>query len=187
MAAIGRIIRDVERASEMIQRIRSFATNEKPQMASLDVDTVINNAVALISPEACGHCVSLRLDRTPQLPPVHGDLVQLEQVVVNLALNGIEAMTSLTDRPRELVIRTRQHDAHTVLVAVQDIGIGTDSENFHRLFGAFYSTKAQGMGMGLSISRSIVEAHRGRIWAIRNSGPGMTFQFTVPTHPPVID
>jgi signal transduction histidine kinase len=101
---------------------------------------------------------------------------------MNLVVNGIQAMASLTDRSRELVIRSRQYDVHTVLVAVQDVGVGTDTEDLSQLFSAFYSTKSHGMGMGLAISRSMIEAHHGRIWAVRNSRPGLTFQFTIPTH-----
>jgi len=97
-------------------------------------------------------------------------------------LNGIQAMASLAKGSRKLVIRTLQYDSHTTLVAVQDVGVGTEAADLDRLFGAFYSTKANGMGMGLAISRAIVESHGGRIWATRNSGPGMMFQFTIPTH-----
>lgn len=184
IAAMRRIIGEVERASEMIERIRSFVRNGKPDMSSLDINAVIDSVIALVEPGASRRHVSLLFDCTPQLAAVYGDRVQVEQVIVSLMVNGIEAMASLTDRSRELVIRTRQHDAHTVLVAVQDVGIGTDSEDLDQLFGAFYSTKSNGMGMGLTISRSIIEAHQGQIWAIRNSGPGMTFQFTLPTRPP---
>jgi signal transduction histidine kinase len=113
------------------------------------------------------------------LPPALGDRVQLQQVLINLAMNGIQAMGSVTDRARVLIIRTRRHDADRILVAVEDMGIGIEGENLDRLFGAFYTTKPDGMGMGLSISRSIVEAHSGSISATRNSGPGMTFQFTL--------
>jgi signal transduction histidine kinase len=105
-------------------------------------------------------------------------------VIINLVINGIQAMASVTDRPRPLVIRTQQHDANTVSVAVRDAGVGVGSEDLDHLFGAFYTTKSDGMGLGLSISRSIIEAHGGRIWATRNDGPGMTFQFTVMTEPP---
>jgi signal transduction histidine kinase len=108
----------------------------------------------------------------------------LQQVVINLVINGIQAMATVADRPRTLVIRTQQHDAGSVRVAVRDAGVGVACEDLDRLFGAFYTTKPEGMGMGLSISRSIIEAHGGRIWATRNDGPGMTFQFTVTAESP---
>jgi signal transduction histidine kinase len=180
--AIENIIRDVERASAVIQRARS----SKPEVSRLDINDVIDEVVTLIKQEACSRHVSLRVDRTRRLSPVHGDMIQLQQVIMNLVVNGIQAMASLRDRRRELVIWTRQHDSHTILVAVRDVGIGTDTEDLDQLFRAFYTTKSNGMGVGLAISRSIIEAHGGRIWAVRNSGPGMTFQFTVPTHQPMI-
>ena len=110
-----------------------------------------------------------------------GDRIQLQQVIINLVMNGMEAMASVTDRPRELVIRSRRQEDGQVLIEVQDSGIGIDPENVNRLFNAFFTTKPNGMGMGLSICRSIIEAHGGRIWASRNAGPGATFQFTLPS------
>jgi signal transduction histidine kinase len=121
----------------------------------------------------------VRTQLASELPPVLGDRVQLQQVLINLVMNGIQAMVPVTDRARVLVIRTQRHDANQILVAVVDAGIGIESENLDRLFGAFYTTKPDGMGMGLSISRSIVETHGGSIRATRNRGPGMTFQFTL--------
>jgi C4-dicarboxylate-specific signal transduction histidine kinase len=182
IAAVRAIVGQVERASGVIQRICALATNRTPEMSRLDINNVIDEVVAVIKQQARSRGVSLQLDRAPRLPPVHGDFIQLRQVIMNLVVNGIQAMESLTDRPRELMIRTRQYDGHTVLVEVQDAGVGTESEDLGQLFSAFYSTKSNGMGMGLAISRSIIEAHHGRLWAIRNSGPGLTFQFTVPTH-----
>src|SRR4029450_12335328 len=123
--------------------------------------------------------VALRMDLAADVPPVLGDRVQLQQVILNLVMNGVEAMASVADRPRELLIRSRQHESDTVLVAGQDSGIGIDRQNLEKVFDAFYTTKAQGMGMGLAISRSIVENHGGRLWAVPNDGPGATFQFTL--------
>ena len=123
--------------------------------------------------------VALRTDLADDLPLVLGDRVQLQQVILNLVMNGIEAMSSVADRPRELLIRSRQHESDKVLVAVQDSGIGIDPQNPEKIFDAFYTTKSQGMGMGLAISRSIVENHGGRLWAVPNDGPGATFQFTL--------
>jgi signal transduction histidine kinase len=112
---------------------------------------------------------------------VLGDQVQLQQVILNLVMNGIEATASVTDRRRELLIRSRQHGSGQVLVAVQDSGIGIERENLEKIFSPFYTSKSQGMGMGLPISRSIVENHGGRLWAVPNDSPGATFQFTLQT------
>jgi len=124
--------------------------------------------------------VSLRTDLASALPTVLGDRVQLQQVMINLVINGMEAMAPVTDRPRELLIRS-QHEDDQVLLAVQDSGTGIDPDNADRMFAAFFTTKPSGMGIGLSISRSIIEAHGGRLWASRNAGPGATFQFSLPT------
>jgi signal transduction histidine kinase len=115
----------------------------------------------------------------PDLRAVHGDRVQLQQVLINLVMNGMEAMTTISDRPREMVIRSRPHD-NDVLVAVEDAGVGLDETSMAQLFDAFFTTKKGGMGMGLSISRSIIQAHGGRLWATTNAKHGATFHFTVP-------
>jgi signal transduction histidine kinase len=117
----------------------------------------------------------------PTLPPVLADRVQLQQVIINLVINGIQAMESVTGRARELCIRSRPYEADQVLVAVEDCGSGIDPEHLDRLFNAFFTTKRDGMGMGLSICRSIIEAHGGRVWASGHAGPGATFQFTLPS------
>jgi signal transduction histidine kinase len=127
--------------------------------------------------------VELRTELATRLPPVLGDRVQLQQVVLNLIMNGIEAMSSVEDRPRELVIRTQEVEDDQVCVAVQDSGTGLDPRSMEKIFDAFYTTKREGMGMGLSISRSIVQDHGGRLWATANEGPGATFQFTLSKHP----
>ena len=119
----------------------------------------------------------------PALPPVLGDRVQLQQVLLNLVMNGIEAMAAVTDRPRELLIRSHPHEAAQVLVAVQDTGVGIDPNDLDQLFSAFFTTKPAGMGMGLSISRSIVEAHGGRLWATPNEPHGAIFHFSLPVGP----
>ena len=127
--------------------------------------------------------MALRTELAGELPPVLGDRVQLQQVILNLVMNGIEAMENVTDRPRELLIRSSEDESDKVLVAVQDSGIGIDSQHLEKIFDTFYTTKSQGMGMGLAISRSIVENHDGRLWAVPNDGPGATFQFTLLKHP----
>jgi C4-dicarboxylate-specific signal transduction histidine kinase len=138
----------------------------------------------LVQHELSSQRVSLRRELAAALPRVNGDRIQLQQVIVNLMINGIEAMQPITDRPRELVIRTNQDEAHHVLVAVKDCGVGISAENADQLFNPFFTTKSSGMGMGmgLAISRSIIEAHGGRLLACGNVGPGATFQFVLPPY-----
>ncbi len=178
--AITRIVSGAHRASDVIRRIREFSKKGNPEMVRLDINEVIGDVVTLVQREVLGHHATVRLQLAAELPRVRGDRIQLQQVIINLVINGVQAMADVTDRARELVIRTERHDAVHVLVAVEDAGAGIDAEGSKQLFGAFYTTKPNGLGMGLSICRSIVEAHEGRIWASRNAGPGMTFQFTIP-------
>jgi len=177
---VERIVKDANRASEVIQRIRALAKRTEPQMVSLDINDVIREAALLVQREVLSHGVSMRTELAPVLPPVLGDRVQLQQVVINLLMNGVEAMASITDRRREILVRSQLHDEGQVLVAVLDSGIGIDSETAEKLFTAFFTTKPSGMGMGLSISRSIIRAHGGRLWVSPNADHGAAFQFTVP-------
>jgi C4-dicarboxylate-specific signal transduction histidine kinase len=180
-AAVERIARDGNRASEVIQRIRALAKKAEPQMVALDINDVIREAISLEQREMLSQRVSLRTELASALPPVLGDRVQLQQVVINLVMNALEAMAPVTDRPRDMLIRSQQDDANEVLVAVRDSGMGIDSQNAERLFNAFFTTKPTGMGMGLSISRSIIVAHGGRLWVSPNADHGATFQFTLPS------
>jgi PAS domain S-box-containing protein len=179
-AAVERIIRDGHRASEVIRRMRALAQRTDPQTAWLDLNDVIHEVIALVHSEVRQQRGVLRTELAAALPPVLGDRIQLQQVILNLVINGIEAMQAVTDRPREVRIRSQRHEADNVLVAVQDVGIGLDPQQMAQLFDAFFTTKPGGMGMGLAISRTIIEAHGGRLWASRNVGPGATFQFTLP-------
>ncbi|MGY4156069.1 PAS domain S-box-containing protein [Bradyrhizobium sp. USDA 4461] len=178
--AVRSIISDGNRAGEVIQRVRALVNKTADQKAPLDINEAINEVIGLVQHQLQSQHVSLQLELAPALPPVVADRIQLQQVILNLVMNGIEAMQPVMDRPRQLVIRTRQDDAGQIVVAVTDCGVGIAAENVERLFDAFYSTKASGMGMGLSICRSIVEAHRGRLSATGNSNRGATFQFTLP-------
>ena len=147
------------------------------------MNQAIREVVALAEDEVRRNGVALRTELAGDLPPILGDRVELEQVVLNLIVNAIEAMSAIADRPRELVIRTQSGEVDQVRVTVQDSGIGLDPQSMGRIFDAFYTTKSQGMGMGLAISRSIVESHGGRLWAVPNIGPGATFQFTLLKNP----
>jgi C4-dicarboxylate-specific signal transduction histidine kinase len=173
------VVRDGIRAGEVITRIRTLLRKTETEKTRLDINRTIQEVILLTKNEAVRKGVELRMELAADLPPVLGDRVQLQQVILNLVMNGLEAMASNTDRPRELLIRSRTHASDQVLVAVQDSGIGIDRESLEEIFSAFYTTKAQGMGMGLAISRSIVEDHGGRLWAVQNDRPGTTFQFTL--------
>jgi C4-dicarboxylate-specific signal transduction histidine kinase len=174
------IINDGNRASEVIRRVRALANKTDIQKVPLDLNEVIREVIALVPRELTSHQVSLRTELAPALPTILGDRIQLQQVIINLVMNGVEAMQSVTDRSRELVIRSRQDEKQQVLVSVTDCGVGISAENADRLFNAFFTTKSSGMGMGLSICRSIMEAHGGRLWATANRPHGATFQFTLP-------
>jgi PAS domain S-box-containing protein len=176
------IIKDGHRAGEVIRRIRALLKKTGPQMAPLDINDVLNEVITLVQREVFSHRVSLRMELAPVLPAVLADRVQLQQVLINLVINGIEAMQPVTDRPRQLVIRSRQDEADQVLVTVTDCGVGISAENADQLFNPFFTTKSGGMGMGLSICRSIIEAHGGRLSAFGHAGPGATFQFALPAY-----
>lgn len=176
------IIKDGNRAGDVIQRVRALANKTTGQKAPLDINEVVNEVVGLVQHELLTHRIMLHLELAPALPLVLGDRIQLQQVVINLVINGIEAMAPVTDRPRELEIRTSLDDGGQILVAVKDCGTGIVTENAEKLFDAFYTTKSGGMGMGLSICRSIIAAHGGRLSASGNAGPGATFQFTLQLH-----
>ena len=176
---LGQIITNCDRAGEVIRRIRALANKTDNQKEPLDINDVIEEVMLLFRHEALSHGVSLRLELASTLPPVLGDRVHLQQVIMNFLMNAIQAMSSVTDRRHELRIRSHEHGPDQILVAVEDSGIGIEPENIDRLFSAFFTTKPNGMGIGLSICRSIVDQHDGRIWATRNSGVGSTFQFTL--------
>jgi PAS domain S-box-containing protein len=174
------IIDDGNRASEVIRRVRALANKTDIEKVPLDINGVIKEVIALVHGEMDSHQVSLRTEIAPALPMVLADRVQLQQVIINLVINGIEAMQPVMDRPRELVIRSRQDETQQVLVSVTDCGAGISAENADQLFDPFFTTKSGGMGMGLSICRSIVQAHGGRLWATANIPYGASFQFTLP-------
>ena len=179
--ALRRIVRDGNRASDVIARIRSLLKKGETDRMRLDVNRVIQEMVELTRGEVLQRQVSLKTELSVNLPLITADRVQLQQVLLNLIINAAEAMSTNKDQLRLLLIRTERMEPPAVRVTVEDTGVGIDSQQVERLFDAFYTTKPNGLGMGLSICRSIVEAHGGRLWATANHGPGATFQFTLPT------
>ena len=180
--AVRRIVRDGKRAGDIITRIRALATKTATAKERLDLNEAVQEVVAFAGDQLRKNRVAVRTEFAPGLSPVLGDRVQLQQVALNLVMNAIEAMSSVEDRPRELIVRTQNDEAGQVQVTVQDSGIGLDPQSMERIFDAFYTTKRGGMGMGLSISRSIIQNHGGKLWAVANDGPGTSVQFTIPKH-----
>jgi PAS domain S-box-containing protein len=183
-AAVGRIVRDGHRAGEVIRRVRALIKKTDTRMAPLDINEIVEEAMSIVEYELLRYRVSRRMELSSDPPIVLGDRIQLQQVLLNLIINSIEAMQPITDRRRELLIRSEQIETQQVQVTVMDCGIGLSAESAHRIFDAFVTTKSSGMGMGLSICRSIVQAHGGRIWASSNEPFGAAVQFTLPLHRP---
>jgi len=180
-ATLGRIVRDGHRAADVIGGVRALLKKTAVVAAPLELNKLIQDTATLVQGELRRHRILLRTELAADLPPVAGDRVQLQQVILNLMMNGIEAMSEVTDRPRELLMIARPELSGAVLVAVKDAGTGLDTQSAEQLFEPFYTTKADGLGMGLAICRLIVEAHGGRLWASANEPRGAVFQFTLPT------
>ncbi|HTC98826.1 MAG TPA: PAS domain S-box protein [Bradyrhizobium sp.] len=176
------IVEDGNRASEVIRRVRALAQKTEIERVPLDINDVANDVMALVQRELSSHDVSTRLELAPHLPLILGDRIQLQQVIINLVINAIEAMESISDRPRLLIIGSGRHDTDRVFLTVADNGVGILQADAERMFTPFFTTKSSGMGMGLSICRSIVEAHEGRLSASRNEGGGAVLQFVLPVH-----
>jgi PAS domain S-box-containing protein len=175
-----RTIRDGNRASEVITRLRGLFSKKDPTIESVDLNEATREVIALSLSKLQGERVSLRTELADDLPLVTGDRVQLQQVILNLLQNASDAMSAVDGRPRTLLIKTERDERDHVLLTMQDAGVGFEPQNQDRLFEAFYSSKSGGMGIGLSVSRSIIEAHHGRLWAAPNDGPGATFAFSIP-------
>ncbi|MDB5376235.1 MAG: multi-sensor signal transduction histidine kinase [Rubritepida sp.] len=180
---LERIIGDGRRAADVIQRLRALARKDEPQRVPLDLREVIRGILPLVQPEIRHHRVALRLE-LPELPAVIGDKVQLQQVIINLVMNGIQAMALVADKPRALTIEVHEeageHPGERIVIEVSDTGPGIAADKLDQLFEAFYSTKPDGMGIGLSICRSIIAAHGGRIWASAREGGGASFHIALP-------
>jgi PAS domain S-box-containing protein len=181
--ALTDMVSDAGRASAIIERVRGLAKRSSPEKVPLRLADVVDDVLALAAAESVARRVAIRTDVAADLPVVLGDRVQLQQVLLNLVVNAMDAMSSLDEPERRLEIRgraDREHGAPAATISVQDRGIGLDTGQMDRLFEAFYTTKSHGMGMGLAISRSIIEGHGGRLWAEPNQGPGATFSFRLP-------
>ncbi|HTS83628.1 MAG TPA: PAS domain-containing protein [Usitatibacter sp.] len=179
-STVERALRDANRASEVIQRLRMMFARKDPVTERVDLNDSAREVLALSSSGLRESSILVHTDFDPDLPDAVGDRVQLQQVMLNLILNAADAMKEIRDRPRDLLVGTAREGSHEVRLSVRDSGCGIDAENSAKLFDPFYTTKSDGMGVGLSISRSIIESHAGRIWAVSNAGPGATFTFTVP-------
>jgi PAS domain S-box-containing protein len=179
---LGFIVESGVRASEVIDRIRALVKKAPPRKDKVDINEAILEVIALTQNEMANNSISVRTQLADALPAIQGDRVQLQQVILNLLINAIEAMSGTSERPRELLISTAKTDPEGVLVAVRDSGPGLAPESIERLFESFYTTKPAGLGMGLSICRSIIEAHHGRLWATSNTPRGAVFQFTLPPY-----
>jgi PAS domain S-box-containing protein len=175
-----RAIRDGNRAAEVITRLRTLFSKKEPTPEPVDLNEAVREVIALSLSRLQREGVILRQELADDLPVVTGDRVQLQQVILNLILNASDAMSGVEDHPRELLIRTERQEDNRVRLTVQDAGVGVDPQGVDKLFEAFHTTKASGMGIGLAVSRSIIESHHGRIWAEPNDGPGARFLFSIP-------
>ena len=177
---VRRTIRDGHRAADVITQLRALFSSKSAATERVDLNDATREVIALSLSELQGNRIILRVELANDLPAVTGDRVQLQQVVLNLLRNASDAMRGVNDRPRQLLIKTRQDSDGGVRLSVQDTGEGFEPENINKLFNAFYTTKSDGMGIGLSVSRSIIEKHNGNLWATTNDGPGATFSFSIP-------
>jgi C4-dicarboxylate-specific signal transduction histidine kinase len=183
---IGRMINEGMRASEVIKRIRDVLHKAPTEKSRLNINETIQEVIALVSSDVLRSQIELRAELVSDLPPVTGDRIQLQQVILNLILNAKDAMSSPQTNPRGLLITSQKGESGEVVVAVRDSGNGLDPESLIRIFAPFYTTKPDGMGMGLAISRSIIEGHGGRLWASPNEPQGTVFQFTLPAENAII-
>ena len=184
--AVRRTMRDGDRASEVVTRLRALFSKKEPAFEPVDLNEAAREVMALSLGELQNSRVILRTELADDLPRVSADRVQLQQVILNLLRNALDAMSTVDDRPRDLLIRTEREEDDSVRLSVKDAGVGFDPHTMNKLFEAFYSTKSAGMGVGLAVSRSIIENHHGRLWAALNNGPGATFSLSVRSRSPAL-
>ena len=180
--SVERMIDDGNRAADVIRRIRDMVRKSPPRKDAFNINDTIMEVLALIRTELSRNDLSPRAELSNDLPVVWGDRIQLQQVILNLVMNAIEAMSEVSPTQRKLLIASVKVGSSGVLMTIQDSGIGLDGESLDRLFEAFFTTKARGMGMGLAVSQTILQAHGGRLWATPNASHGATFQFTLPAN-----
>ena len=180
---VRRTLRDGNRAADVITRLRALFSKKEFAVEPLDLNEVTREVVSLSLSHLQRNRVMLHSELVDELPTINGDRIQLQQVILNLLRNASDAMADVHDRPRQLLVKTEREDGGRVRLSVRDAGVGLDPENMEKLFDAFYTTRTEGMGVGLSISRSIIERHQGRLWAEPNEGPGATFSFSIPSGP----
>jgi C4-dicarboxylate-specific signal transduction histidine kinase len=184
LETVRRTLRDGNRASDVIARLRALFTKKEFTLESVNLNEAVREVLALSLSDLQRNRVVLQSELAGDLPKIAGDRVQLQQVILNLVRNASDAMADVHDRPRQLLVKTEQEAGARVRVTVRDVGVGLDRQTMGKLFDAFYTTKSSGMGIGLSVSRSIIESHRGHIFATPNDGPGATFAFWIPCEPP---
>ena len=175
-----RTIRDANRASDIVSRLRTMFSKSAPTVGPIDLNDAAREVIALAAGELQKGRALVQTEFAEDLPVVNADRVQLQQVILNLVLNAAEAMAEVEDRPRKLVVETSLDEGGGVKLSVRDSGVGVDQSTVEKLFQAFYTTKANGMGVGLSICRSIIQSHAGRLWVEANPGSGATFSFSIP-------
>jgi signal transduction histidine kinase len=178
-----RTIRDGNRASDVIKRLRALFSNDELTLELLDLNEVTREVLALAISDLQRNRVAVQLELANELPIITGDRIQLQQVILNLLRNASDAMVDVHDRSRQVLIRTSREGEDRVHLSVRDVGVGVDPQSMNKLLDPFYTTKSDGMGIGLSVSRSIIERHHGRLSAELNDGPGATFSFSVPVRP----
>jgi C4-dicarboxylate-specific signal transduction histidine kinase len=183
LASIDEIAKDAHRSSEVIVGIRELFKKAPPRKGSLDINEVVREVIVLTNSEALKNGISVKTQFADGLPLVNGDRVQLQQVLLNLVVNAIQAMAAIADGVRDLSITTATAESSVVLVRVADSGPGLDSQKLEHVFDPYFTTQAEGLGMGLAISRSMIDAHNGRLWASANQPRGAVFQFTLPAKP----
>jgi C4-dicarboxylate-specific signal transduction histidine kinase len=176
-------MRDGNRASDVVVRLRALFDRKESVLEAVDVNEAVREVLSLSRAELQRSGVAVRTELADNLQCVTADRVQLQQVVLNLLRNASDAMSTIDDRPKDLLIRTEREVSDGVRLSVRDAGVGFEPQSADKLFEAFYSTKNDGMGVGLAVSRSIIENHQGRLWAVLNDGPGATFSFSLPSSP----